>query len=197
MVTPDPADVQRAVGARYEVVDFVRAGGMGAVYVARYRELGPLVAIKVLPPEIAASREREERLRRGAWCQGGPQPAPHRSHPNVVPVYEFETREGLTYLIMPFVRGQTLDAVLAERRQLPLGELVRILNDVGAALDYIHPRGVVHRDVKPSNILIEADTNRALLTAFGVALAGVSRGSLTGPGGMGGTPAYASPEHRA
>ncbi|HEY6225180.1 MAG TPA: protein kinase, partial [Gemmatimonadales bacterium] len=188
MVTPDPADVQRAVGARYEVVDFVRAGGMGAVYVARHRELGHLVAIKVLPPEIAASRVREERFRREA------QLAAHLSHPNVVPVYEFETREGLTYLIMPFVRGQTLDAVLAERRQLPLGELVRILNDVGAALDYIHPRGVVHRDVKPSNILIEEDTNRALLTDFGVALAGVSGGSLTGPGGMVGTPAYASPE---
>src|SRR5215471_16376459 len=188
MVTPDPADVQRAVGARYEVVDFVRAGGMGAVYVARHRELGHLVAIKVLPPEIAASRVREERFRREA------QLAAHLSHPNVVPVYEFATRAGLTYLIMPFVRGQTLDAVLAERRQLPLDELVRILSDVGAALDFIHPRGVVHRDVKPANILLEEGTNRALLTDFGVALAGLSGGSLTGPEGMVGTPAYCSPE---
>src|SRR5690349_13866292 len=99
MVTPDPVDVQRAVGARYEVLDLVDTGGQGAVFQARHRELGNLVAIKVLPPEIAASKVREERFRREA------QLAAHLSHPNVVPVYEFETRAGLTYLIMPFVRG--------------------------------------------------------------------------------------------
>src|SRR5690242_8267990 len=98
MVTPDPAEVQRAVGARYEVLDLVGAGGMGAVYRARHKELGHLVAIKVLPPEIAASRVREERFRREAQLSA------HLSHPNLVPVFEFETHEGLTYLIMPFVR---------------------------------------------------------------------------------------------
>ena len=189
MVTPDPAEVQRAVGARYEVLDLVGAGGMGAVYRARHTELGHLVAIKVLPPEIAVSRVREERFRREA------QLAAQLSHPNVVPVYEFETREGLTYLIMPFVRGRTLETLLAERKQLSLADLLRVLRDVGAALDFLHPRGVVHRDVKPANILIEDDTNRALLTDFGVALARVSgAGSLTVPGAYPGTPAYMAPE---
>ncbi len=189
MVTPDPAEVQRAVGARYEVLDLVGAGGMGAVYRARHKELGHLVAIKVLPPEIAASQVREERFRREA------QLAAQLSHPNVVPVYEFETREGLTYLIMPFVRGRTLETLLAERARLPLPNLLRVLRDVGAALDFLHPRGVVHRDVKPANILIEDEANRALLTDFGIALARVSgAGSLTVPGAYVGTPAYMAPE---
>src|SRR5499426_478638 len=189
MVTPDPAEVQRAVGARYEVLDLVGAGGMGAVYRARHQELGHFVAIKVLPPEIAASKVREERFRREA------QLAAQLSHPNVVPVYEFETREGLSFLIMPLVRGRTLEAVLAERRRIPMPELQRILMDVGAALDFAHARGVVHRDVKPSNILIEDGTNRALLTDFGIALARLSAaGSLTVPGSVIGTPAYMPPE---
>jgi TolB-like protein len=109
-------------------------------------------------------------------------------------VFEFETNEGLTYLIMPFVRGRTLEALLAERTRLTLPDLLRVLHDVGAALDYIHPRGVVHRDVKPANILIEDETERALLADFGVALAGVSGGSLTGVGVAIGTPAYLPPE---
>lgn len=189
MVTPDPADVQRAVGARYEVLDLVGAGGMGAVYRARHRELGHLVAIKVLPPEIAASKVRQERFRREA------QLAAHLSHPNVVPVYEFETRDGLTYLVMPLVRGRTLEALLAERPRLPLTDLVRVLMDVGAALDFAHAHGVVHRDVKPGNILIEDESSRALLADFGIALARISgAGSLTVPGSVIGTPAYMAPE---
>jgi serine/threonine protein kinase len=190
METPDPADVQRAVGPRYEVLDLAGAGGMGAVYRARHRELGHLVAIKVLPPEIASSRMREERFRREAQLSA------HLSHPNLVPVFEFETNEGLTYLIMPFVRGRTLEALLAERKRLSLPDLLRVLRDVGAALDFIHPRGVVHRDVKPANILIEDETERALLADFGVALAGVSGGSLTGVGVAIGTPAYLPPEQQ-
>jgi len=188
MVTPDISDLQRAVGTRYEVLDLVGAGGMGAVFRAQHRELGHLVAIKVLPPEIAASKVREARFRREA------QLAAHLSHPNVVPVYEFESREGITYLIMPFVRGRTLEALLGERTRLSLADLLRILKDVGAALDFIHPRGVVHRDVKPANILIEDETDRALLADFGVALAGSGAGSLTGVGGYVGTPAYSPPE---
>ena len=197
MLTPDLKDVQQAVGPRYDVLDLVGAGGMGAVFRARHRELGHLVAVKVLPPEIAASKVREARFRREA------QLAAHLSHPNVVPVYEFESREGITYLIMPFVRGRTLEALLVERPRLPLPELLRILTAVGAALDFIHPRGVVHRDVKPANILIEEETERALLADFGVAIAGAARSSgvrgsstsaITGVGEFVGTPAYCPPE---
>ena len=191
MVTPDINDVQGAVGARYEVLDVIGTGGMGAVFRARHRELGHLVAIKVLPPEIAASKVREMRFRREA------QLAAHLSHPNVVPVYEFESREGITYLVMPFVQGHTLQAMLVGRKRLPLADLLRILKDVGAALDFIHPRGIVHRDVKPPNILIEDETDRALLADFGVALAASGASSLTGVGGYVGTPAYSAPEQLA
>ena len=189
MDTPDLVRVQRAVGVRYEVLDLVGAGGMGVVFRARHRELGNLVAIKVLPPEVAESRIREERFRREA------QLAAHLSHPNVVPVYEFDSVEGLTFLIMPFVRGRTLESLLTERPRLPLLELLRVLTDVGAALDFAHARGVVHRDVKPANILIEEETSRALLADFGIALARASAaGSLTAPGSAIGTPAYMAPE---
>src|SRR5881394_367156 len=191
MVTPDINDVQGAVGARYEVLDVIGTGGMGAVFRARHRELGHLVAIKVLPPEIAASKVREMRFRREA------QLAAHLSHPNVVPVYEFETREGITYLVMPFVQGHTLQGMLVGRKRLPLADLLRILKDVGAALDFIHPRGIVHRDVKPANILIEDENDRALLADFGVALAASGASSLTGVGGYVGTPAYSAPEQLA
>jgi serine/threonine protein kinase len=103
MVTPDINDVQGAVGARYEVLDVIGTGGMGAVFRAQHRELGHLVAIKVLPPEIAG---------RCAKCgSGAKRTAAHLSHPTVVLVHEFETREGITYLIMPF-QGHTLQAML-------------------------------------------------------------------------------------
>ena len=189
MRTPDLEDVRRAVGARYDVLDVVGAGGMGTVFRARHRELGHMVAVKVLPPEIASSHVRQERFRREA------QLAAHLSHPNVVPVYEFDNRGGLTFLIMPLVRGPTLESVLSAGPASGLPALLRILSDVGAALDFAHRRDVVHRDVKPSNILIEDETGRALLTDFGVALARSSAaGSLTVPGAAIGTPEYMAPE---
>src|SRR5260370_10435837 len=162
---------------------------MAHVFRARHREVGHVVAIKVLPPEIAASRVRAERFRREA------QVSAHLSHTNVVPVYEFESREGLTFLIMPFVRGRTLGGLLTEGPGVPLADLLPVLADVGAALDFAHARGVVHRDVKPGNILVEEETRRALLADFGVALARLSAaGSLTAPGTPIGTPAFMAPE---
>jgi serine/threonine protein kinase len=189
METPDPAAVQLAVGSRYEVLDLAGAGGMGAVFRARHRELDHWVAIKVLPPEIATSRVRWERFRREA------QLAAQLAHPNIVPVYEFEQRQGLTFLIMPFVRGRSLQSVLHERSRLPLPEVLTLLEGVAAALDFAHQRGVVHRDVKPGNMLVEDGTRRTLLTDFGVALTRSSAASpLTAPGVAIGTPEYMAPE---
>ena len=164
-------------------------GGMGVVYRARHRELGHFVAIKVLPPEVAESRMRQERFKREAAL------AAHLSHPNIVPVFEFERREGIAYLIMPFVRGRSLENVLAEGTRLAPNDLLRVLHDIGAALDFVHPRGVIHRDVKPANIMIEEDTGRALLTDFGVASdSGTTHDALTAVGVPIGTPDYMAPE---
>lgn len=189
MNAPSLEDVQRAIGDHYEVLDLAGVGGMGAVFRARHRALGHLVAVKVLPPEVATSRMRQDRFKREASL------AAQLSHPNIVPVYEFDTREGLSFLIMPFVRGVTLESALAERPSVPVVEILRVLREVGAALDAAHRRGVVHRDVKPANIMIEADTGRPLLTDFGVAQVreGAS-GTLTAPGSVIGTPDYISPE---
>lgn len=189
MPPPSLEDVQRAIGDHYEVLDLAGVGGMGAVFRARHRALGHLVAVKVLPPEVATSRMRQDRFKREASL------AAQLSHPNIVPVYEFDTREGLSFLIMPFVRGVTLESALAEHPSVPVAEILRVLREVGAALDVAHRRGVVHRDVKPANIMIEEDSGRPLLTDFGVAQVreGTS-GALTAPGSVIGTPDYMAPE---
>lgn len=192
MIPPSLDEVQRAVGDRYQLLDLAGAGGMGAVFRARHLSLGHIVAVKVLPPEVATSQMRQERFKREASL------AAHLSHPNIVPVYEFDTRAGLSFLIMPFVRGVTFESVLDERRRLDVADALRVVREVGAALDFAHQRGVVHRDVKPSNIMIEQDTGRALLTDFGVAR--VERpgdGGLTVPGTPIGTPDYMAPEQLA
>jgi serine/threonine protein kinase len=189
MDTPDVAEVQRAVGERYEVLELAGAGGMGAVYRARHCALGHFVAIKTLPPEVMESGMRQERFKREAGL------AAHLSHPNIVPVFEFEQRAGVAYLIMPFVRGHSLGSMLADGTRLALVDLMRVLVDIGAALDFVHPRGVIHRDVKPANIMIEDDTGRALLTDFGVAyVSPTTSGALTAVGSAIGTPDYMAPE---
>src|SRR5438046_9828720 len=161
MQPPDTVDVQHAVGERYEVLGLVGAGGMGFVYRARHRALGHVVAVKVLPPEVAASEMRLRRFQQEAAL------AASLAHPHIVPWYDFVGRAGITFLIMPFVRGRTLEGMLARERP-SLDAALRVAREIGAALDHAHERGVVHRDVKPSNILIDGDTGRALLTDFGV-----------------------------
>src|SRR3989454_6325787 len=188
MQPPDSAEVQHAVGERYEVLGLVGAGGMGFVYRARHRALGHIVAVKILPPEVAASAMRLKRFQQEAAL------AASLSHPHIVPVYDFGSREGITFLIMPFVRGTTFESVLATGRP-SLAASLRVVQDVGAALDHAHRRGIVHRDVKPSNILIDEDSGRALLADFGIARAdGAEEPSLTEPGGGIGTPGYMAPE---
>src|SRR5438093_1172623 len=180
MQPPDTAEVQHAVGERYEVLGLVGAGGMGFVYRARHRALGHIVAVKILPPEVAASEMRLKRFQQEAAL------AASLSHPHIVPVYDFGSREGITFLIMPFVRGTTFESVLATGRP-SLAASLRVVQDVGAALDHAHGRGVVHRDVKPSNILIDEDSGRALLADFGVAhVVRVATSALTAPGAPGG-----------
>src|SRR2546422_7828136 len=135
MQPPDSAEVQHAVGERYEVLGLVGAGGMGFVYRARHRALGHIVAVKILPPEVAASAMRLKRFQQEAAL------AASLSHPHIVPVYDFGSREGITFLIMPFVRGTTFESVLATGRP-SLAASLRVVQDVGAALDHAHGRGV-------------------------------------------------------
>jgi len=192
MQPPTLDAVQRAVGERYEVLSLAGVGGMGAVFQARHRTLGHIVAVKVLPPEVAASEMRRERFRREARLGAS------LDHPNVVRVYDFDTRDGITFLIMTFVRGDSLDQRLRTSARPSTEQVLRIVREIGDALGYAHRRGIVHRDVKPANILLDEDSGRALLADFGIArVEGAEGSSLTEPGAAIGTPGYMAPEQAA
>jgi eukaryotic-like serine/threonine-protein kinase len=163
---------------------------MGIVYKARDRRLKRLVAIKVLPPELAFRAEIRTRFLREA------ETAAQLSHPNIVPIYSVDERDGIVYFVMALVDGENLAARLHTQGALSPGEARRILLEVAHALAYAHERGVVHRDIKPDNILLQAGDGRVLVTDFGIARA-VSDGAdarLTATGMAIGTPAYMSPE---
>jgi serine/threonine-protein kinase len=163
---------------------------MGIVYKARDRRLKRLVAIKVLPPELAFRAEIRTRFLREA------ETAAQLSHPNIVPIYSVDERDGIVYFVMALVEGENLAVRLHTSGALSPGEARRILLEVAHALAYAHERGVVHRDIKPDNILLQSGDGRVLVTDFGIARA-VTEGAdarLTATGMAIGTPAYMSPE---
>ena len=165
---------------------------MGAVYLAQDLQLERLVAIKVLPPELAVRPELRERYLRETRLAAG------FSHPNIVAVHAVEEHPQLLCFVMGFIEGETLGQRV--RRAGPLGavEAVRMLQEVAWALSYAHGRGVVHRDIKPDNILVERATGRSLVTDFGIARSSNAGGSnLTQVGEVVGTPQFMSPEQAA
>ena len=187
------AHVQRALAAHYELDCEIGRGGMGIVYRARDRRLKRTVAIKVLPPELAFRSEIRSRFLREA------ETAAQLSHPNIVPIYTVDEQEQLVFFVMACIAGDNLAKRLHERGVLTIDETRRILRDVADALAYAHERGVVHRDIKPDNILLDASTGRPMVTDFGIARAMDSTGDsrLTATGMAIGTPAYMSPEQAA
>jgi len=166
---------------------------MGIVYRARDRRLKRIVAVKVLPPELAFRSEIKTRFLREA------ETAAQLSHPNIVPIYTVDESGGLVYFVMACVDGSTLAKRLHDEGKLPIEDTRTILKEVADALAYAHARGVVHRDIKPDNILLNAEDGRAIVTDFGIARA-VQEGAdsrLTATGVAIGTPAYMSPEQAA
>lgn len=184
-------DVQLMLGDQYAVERELGRGGMGAVFLARDIRLHRPVAIKVLPPELSAHADLRERFLRETRV------AASFSHPNIVPVHAIEERDGLLAFVMGFVDGETLGAKVRRSGPISVLEAVRILQEMAWALSYAHGRGVVHRDVKPDNILIERASGRALITDFGIARSAgampVGEG-LTRVGEVVGTPEFMSPE---
>src|SRR6266853_1079466 len=143
-------------------------------------------------PDVAASAMRHERFRREATLGAS------LDHPNIVRVYDFDTREGISFLIMTFVRGDTFEERLRGDAPVPTDQVLRVVREIADALGYAHRRGIVHRDVKPANILLDEDSGRALLADFGVAhVEGSADTSLTQPGIPIGTPGYMAPEQVA
>jgi serine/threonine protein kinase len=184
--------VERVLDATYELDREIGRGGMGIVYRAKDRRLKRTVAIKLLPPELAFRTEIRSRFLREA------ETAAQLSHPNIVPIYSVDEKDGLVFFVMAFIDGDTLAKRINDRGLLDPVEVRRILCEVGGALAYAHTHGVVHRDIKPDNILLDAMSNRPMVTDFGIARA-ISDGSarLTATGIAIGTPAFMSPEQSA
>ena len=184
MEHPLAAGLRAAIGGQYEIVRLLGRGAMGAVFLARERALEREVAIKVLPPE-GSGDDGQERFRREARI------AARLTHPNIVPLHSFGEAGGLLYFVMGYVRGESLRSRL--RRGLSLTSARRVLVELADALDHAHRQGVVHRDVKPDNVLIDDESGRAMLTDFGIARRDSHQG-LTTMGSVVGTPHYMSPE---
>jgi serine/threonine-protein kinase len=170
----------------YEIKGELGRGGMGAVYLAHEIALDRKVAIKVLPPELTYGTGITERFKREART------AAHLNHPNIIPIFRVAESEGLLFFVMKYVEGRGLDHIIEQMGKLPIPMVHAILNQVGGALGYAHRRGVIHRDVKPANIMIDEE-GWAVVTDFGIAKAASAQG-ITATGAAIGTPYYMSPE---
>jgi hypothetical protein len=186
---PDPSIDLSELERDYIVKRELGRGGMGSVFLARHRTAGHDVAIKVISSKYIADAEALSRFEREARLMA------RIRHPNIVHQYELRRLTGgHVALVMQYVRGESLIAVLRRRGKLRFDECAQILRDIGLALEHAHANGIIHRDVKPHNILIDADKGSALLSDFGIAKATQGDSEVTATGMAIGTPAYMAPE---
>jgi eukaryotic-like serine/threonine-protein kinase len=174
--------LQSALAGRYSLDRELGRGGMGVVYLAREVRLDRLVAIKVLPPLTANSAARDRFVREARI-------AARLSHPHIIPIHAVEQEGEFVFYVMPWIDGESLGQRVARGGPLSVAEGTRLLREVAWAIGYAHAQGVVHRDIKPDNILIDRESGRAIVADFGIA-AGV--GDVVEGGG--GTPEFMSPE---
>jgi serine/threonine-protein kinase len=191
--SPDLLSLERAVIGRYVLERELGRGGMGVVLLARDLSLERHVALKLLPALMASQPILRERFLLEARTAAG------LSHPHIVPIHSVEAHEAIVFIAMAYVDGETLGQRVQRTGPLPPHEVARILREVAWALAYAHGRGIVHRDIKPDNILIERGSGRALVTDFGIAQArsGAAMNRLTLEGQLLGTAAFMSPEQGA
>ncbi|MDZ4862558.1 MAG: serine/threonine-protein kinase, partial [Gemmatimonadota bacterium] len=178
--------LRQATLGEYEIVREIGQGGMATVYLAHEIALDRKVAIKVMSPQFLHGVEMIERFKREARF------AASLNHPHIIPIYAVRESQHLLYFIMKYIGGRSLDAILRDAGPLPFPMVRSILSDVGSALDYAHRQGVIHRDVKPGNVMIDEE-GFAVITDFGIAKAAQGE-TLTRTGTTVGTPSYLSPE---
>jgi tetratricopeptide (TPR) repeat protein/tRNA A-37 threonylcarbamoyl transferase component Bud32 len=185
------ARLNQALQSRYALERELGSGGMATVYLAEDVKHHRKVAVKVLRPDLAATLGPARFLREIEI-------AAQLQHPHILPLLDSGEAEGLLYYVMPYIEGESLRDRLARQRELPVAEAVRLLRDVADALSYAHGRGVVHRDIKPDNVMLSG--RHALVADFGVAKAvseATGRQTMTTAGVALGTPAYMAPEQAA
>lgn len=192
--TPDPRtldEVSRpfaeAIASHYAVKKLIGRGGMGLVYLARDKRLERLVAIKTLLPQLAVDPAVRERFLRETRTAGA------MAHPNIVPIHGADEMDGHVFFVMGYVDGESLAAHVRGQGRMPARLVATYLRDVAAALAHAHARGIIHRDIKAENILIDRATGRALVTDFGIARLADAQ-PLTATGQLLGTVYYVSPE---
>ena len=183
----DVLRLTQALADRYVLERELGRGGMATVYLAEDVRHHRRVALKVLHPELSAVLGPERFLKEIALTAS-------LQHPHILPLFDSGEADGQLFYVMPLVEGQTLRARLERERQLPIPDALRIASEVADALQYAHERGVIHRDVKPENILLQG--GHALVADFGIALAVQTAGGarMTQTGLSLGTPQYMSPE---
>jgi serine/threonine protein kinase len=180
--------LKEATEGKYEIIRELGRGGMAVVFLGYQKSLDREVAIKVLLPLLGYDPEIVERFTREARTQG------KLDHPNIIQVYEIYNEGGLTFFTVPYISGESMRVFLRDDPQPRLEKVFRYLTQAADALAYAHRRGVVHRDVKPDNILVDKERDRVILTDFGIAKALTAEKTLTTPGDLLGTPQYMSPE---
>ena len=179
----------------YKNLELIARGGMGEVYKARHPSLNRMVAIKVLSNFFKDDPAFNKRFAREAKTMA------QLRHPNIITIHDFGDQEGLPYIVMEYLTGETLSQIIATQERLTLDEGLPLLQDLASALDYAHGQGVIHRDIKPSNVIVEpittltsGRTQRAILMDFGIARFITENTILTGSGDVMGTADYISPE---
>jgi serine/threonine-protein kinase len=181
--------LRHATIGEYEVLAELGRGGMATVYLGHDIALDRKVAIKVMSPALLTGEGMVERFKREART------AASLSHPNIIPIYAVKEGDQIVYFVMKFVEGRPLDSIIKETGKLPIQMVQQILQQVGAGLGYAHKRGIIHRDVKPANVMVDTE-GWAVVTDFGIAKVTETKG-LTMTGATVGTPSYMSPEQCA
>src|SRR5579859_5231246 len=172
---------------QYEIISLLGRGGMATVYRARQSSVNREVAVKIITPELASGGpDFVTRFEREA------QTVANLSHPHILRVFDYGREGSMVYLAMELLRGGSL-ADLVSKGPLPLSDAMRMLDQIGSALDYAHRNGIIHRDMKPQNVLLD-DSGNAYLTDFGIAKILSDANTLTQTGAAIGTPSYMSPE---
>lgn len=178
----------RVIADRYELETKIGSGGMGTVWLATDRLLGRSVAVKLLHEGLSSDAAFGERFRREARA------AASLGHPNIVAVYDTGEADGVPYIVMEHISGESLHQVLSRKGPLAVEDTARVARSILGALAHAHGRGLVHRDMKPANVLFEAGTGQAKVVDFGIAKGLEDTGGLTRTSGLIGTAAYLSPE---